>query len=45
MNTEGTGLGMMVAYRIIESLHGHIDVASKPGAGSSFTISLLRPRP
>jgi two-component system sporulation sensor kinase B len=45
MNTEGTGLGMMVAYRVIESLKGHIDVASKPGAGSTFTVSLVRQRP
>jgi two-component system sporulation sensor kinase B len=45
MKSEGTGLGMMVAYRIIESLQGHIDVASKPGSGSTFTVSLLRQRP
>lgn len=40
MNKEGTGLSMMVAYRIIESLNGSIAVHSKPGNGTTFTIVL-----
>ncbi|WP_052487221.1 ATP-binding protein [Gordoniibacillus kamchatkensis] len=45
MDTEGTGLSMMVAYRIVESLGGHVDVRSARGKGSTFTISLPRQRP
>lgn len=40
MNKEGTGLSMMVAYRIIESLNGRIAVQSRPGNGTTFTIVL-----
>lgn len=37
---EGTGLGLFVTYGIIESHGGRIDVASKPGEGTTFTVSL-----
>lgn len=37
---KGTGLGLSISLTIIESMNGHIDVQSMPGAGSSFTISL-----
>lgn len=37
---KGTGLGMMVSYRIIKTFGGHIEVTSQPDRGSSFTISL-----
>ncbi|RSK26660.1 two-component sensor histidine kinase [Bacillus sp. HMF5848] len=37
---KGTGLGMMVVYRIIHSLNGTIDVKSAPGSGTTFTIEL-----
>jgi signal transduction histidine kinase len=37
----GTGLGLSVAYEIItKGHHGLIDVRSKPGRGSCFTIKL-----
>ncbi|HHY73425.1 MAG TPA: two-component sensor histidine kinase [Bacillus bacterium] len=37
---KGTGLGMMVVYRIIESMNGFIDVESEVGKGTCFTITL-----
>jgi two-component system NtrC family sensor kinase len=37
---EGTGLGLAIAYGIIREHSGSIDVASQPGMGSRFTVSL-----
>jgi two-component system sporulation sensor kinase B len=37
---KGTGLGMMVSYRIIKTFGGSIEVTSQPGKGTCFTISL-----
>src|SRR5690606_15181647 len=37
---KGTGLGMMVVYRIIESMNGFIEVESEVGKGTCFTITL-----
>ncbi len=37
---EGTGIGLAVCHRIMESLQGKIGLASHPGQGASFTISL-----
>lgn len=34
----GTGLGLSVVSRIVNSLHGHIGVESEEGAGSAFRI-------
>ncbi|MHB8577067.1 MAG: sensor histidine kinase [Dehalococcoidia bacterium] len=36
----GTGLGLALAKWIIDSHHGHIEVASTPGRGSTFTVRL-----
>jgi len=35
---KGTGLGLHVAYKIIQAHGGRIDVASKPGEGTEFTL-------
>jgi two-component system, NtrC family, sensor kinase len=37
---QGTGLGLSVSYGIIDRHHGTLEVASKPGAGATFTITL-----
>ena len=48
---RGTGLGLSIAKNIVERMGGHLNVASRPGRGTSFwfTINLLpaeeQPRP
>jgi two-component system NtrC family sensor kinase len=37
---SGTGLGLSITYGIIKKLGGSIDVKSKPGSGTAFTIFL-----
>jgi two-component system, sporulation sensor kinase D len=37
---EGTGLGLFVCKRIIESFNGTIEFSSKPLVGTTVTISL-----
>lgn len=38
--TGGTGLGLSITYGLIKELGGRIDVASKLGEGTTFTITL-----
>lgn len=42
---HGTGLGLSIAYGIITEHGGTIEVASKPGEGSEFRISIPLERP
>jgi PAS domain S-box-containing protein len=37
---EGTGLGLSVSYGIVQDHGGHIQVESRPGEGSVFTVVL-----
>jgi signal transduction histidine kinase len=37
---QGQGLGLAVAYRIVEAHHGSIKLQSKPGAGTTVTMLL-----
>ncbi|RAP75346.1 ATP-binding protein [Paenibacillus montanisoli] len=39
---SGTGLGLMICYRIIEGHHGKMDISSAPGKGTTVTIFLPR---
>lgn len=39
-NYKGSGLGIPVAYGIIDLMGGSVKVASEPGKGSTFTVTL-----
>jgi signal transduction histidine kinase len=39
---EGSGLGLSIVHGIVERHGGQIDVDSKPGQGTTFTISFPR---
>ena len=42
---RGTGLGLSLAYGIVQKHHGRIDVCSEPGRGSCFRVTLPVRRP
>ena len=37
---EGTGLGLFVTKRLVESMGGKVEVASRMGGGTTFTVTL-----
>jgi signal transduction histidine kinase len=37
----GTGIGLAIVQRGVEKMNGSITIASQPGVGSTFTITLL----
>jgi signal transduction histidine kinase len=41
--SEGTGLGLAITHRIIQGHGGRIDVDSRPGEGTVFTLHLPLP--
>ncbi|MCO6062601.1 ATP-binding protein, partial [Pseudomonas sp. MOB-449] len=41
---QGTGLGLSISFKIIQDHGGSIRVASEPGRGTRFLISLPRPQ-
>jgi signal transduction histidine kinase len=38
--TSGSGIGLAVAAELVRAHQGTIEVASKPGSGSTFTLTL-----
>jgi two-component system sensor histidine kinase/response regulator len=41
-NIKGAGLGLYIARLLVESMAGKLSLESKPGVGSTFTVSLQK---
>ena len=40
MNIKGIGLGLVISQRIAEMFEGNIELKSKLGVGSTFTLTI-----
>lgn len=40
--STGTGLGLWIVLRLVQSMHGNIDVRSTPGQGTTFSVRIPR---
>ena len=40
---KGTGLGMAITKKLVDQMHGSLDVESEPGHGTTFTVRLSLP--
>ena len=40
---KGTGLGMAITKKLVDQMHGSLDVESEPGKGSTFILRLSLP--
>ena len=40
---KGTGLGMAITKKLVDQMHGSLDVESEPGKGSTFIVRLSLP--
>lgn len=38
--TGGKGLGLWICYKLAKLMHGNLDVESRPGCGSTFTLTI-----
>ena len=41
---EGTGIGLTITRKLVEQMGGELDVASEPGIGSEFSVTLRTAR-
>jgi PAS domain S-box-containing protein len=39
-NVAGTGLGLIITRSLVESMGGHMDIVSQPGAGTRVSVTL-----